>query len=167
MDKELLLRYIRDARQTYRSCVDGLGVPGPTDFCSLLRAARDRRVERRGQVTTKDGVAYTYRVHGLGYSFNNLNNKMSLSFDTHIVDGVCCIRFSAWKLHQYAMSIGQPTSEDVLASQLLRISAVEKNIVHAVEGPHEYYYYFDSSPVIETGTPGEQKEQREDIPESP
>ena len=65
MTSDLLSRYIRDARQAYRLCVDGLGVPDPTDFCSLLRAARDQRVERKGQITTKEGVGYTYHIHGL------------------------------------------------------------------------------------------------------
>src|SRR5690242_13710539 len=44
MKPDLLSRYLRDARRAYRLCAESLGVPDPADFCSLLRAARGRRV---------------------------------------------------------------------------------------------------------------------------
>ena len=79
----------------------------------------------------------------LGYSFKELDSPISVSFDTTLIDGICRIRFSVCKLHQYALSIGEPISEGALAAGLSKLSANDKSVVHVLEGPHEYYYYTD------------------------
>jgi hypothetical protein len=66
-----------------------------------------------------------------------------VSFDTAIIEGICRIRFSVWKLHQYALSIGEPISEAALAAGLSELIANNKSVVRVLEGPHDYYYYTD------------------------
>src|SRR5262245_57461278 len=68
MNIDLLHRYFNDARRTYRACVVELRVSGsPADLMSMLRAARNREIDRKGQVATSSGEVYdsslTPRIH--------------------------------------------------------------------------------------------------------
>jgi Domain of unknown function (DUF6896) len=146
MIKDLVQRYVCDARQVYQACVESLRVSDTPGLSALLRAARNGQIERKGQVTTRDGASYTYRVHGLGYSFNELNEGKVIHFDIILIDGVDHLRFSAWKLHQYASSVGERISEEALTSGLRELSAQESSIVRVLDGPHEYYYDSGGNP---------------------
>jgi hypothetical protein len=87
-----------------------------------------------------------YHVHGLGYSFDESNSGKVIHFDIIPINGDDRIRFSVWKLHQYAISVGEAISEGSLASESEKLSANESDVVRVVDGPHEYYYYADSPP---------------------
>ena len=141
MGIDFVHRYIRDAHRAYQACMDSLGVTGSrSDLFALLRAARRREIDRRGEVATPEGERYEYHIHGSGYSFEDMGCNKVIRFDVTTDNGNSYIRFSAWEVYKYASSIGESTSEETVASELGRISVGESSMVHVLEGQTDYYY---------------------------
>jgi hypothetical protein len=141
MELDIVQCYLSDAYQAYRACAASLGMHDPLrDLSSLLRAARTRAIPEVGKATASGGAIYEYRVHGAGYSFKELKSGKLIHFDVVLVDDVSHIRFSNWKLQQYAASIGGPLSEAAVASALRRVSATDPSMVHVLDGPYDYDY---------------------------
>jgi hypothetical protein len=146
MGNDLVHRYIRDAHRAYQACMSSLGVPGSrSDLFALLRAARRREIDRRGEITTPEGESYGYHIHGSGYSFEDSNCKKVIRFDVTTVNGSSALRFTAWEVYKYASSIGEPISEATVASELRRISGEESSMGHVLEGQTDYYYWPDEA----------------------
>ena len=142
MEVELLHRYIADANQAYQVCLAGLGLANSgSDLSTLTQAARNREIDRRGEVKDQDGVVYEYHVHGSGYSFKESGSGKEIHFDITTIDGVLHIRFSAWKMQRYASSVGESMSENGVAEQLKDLSRSSRLLKNIVELDFDYFIF--------------------------
>ncbi len=97
MSLELVRSYLHDSVQAYQACAAALGVSSTTlDILALIRAARVGGFNRRGEVTTPEGVGYAYHVHGAGYTFTALASGRRTSFDACVMGDNQCVRFTVW-----------------------------------------------------------------------
>ncbi len=148
MSLELVRSYLHDSVQAYQGCASALGVSGPAlDLFALLRAARSGDINRRGELTTPEGVRYGYHIHGSGYSLTALASGLRTNFDACVVGNNQCVRFTIWHLLQYASSIGQDPLREAVQEALQGPEAVQSQVVHVTEGEFENFCH----PVLAAG----------------
>ena len=142
MSVELVRSYLEECVQTYRACADTLGVAIPDlDLLALLRAARRETIPRSGELTTREGIQFGYRVHGAGYTFTALASGREIWFDVGIKGGNQCIRFTTLSVQRFVAGLGQDVTPGEIEEALQRPDALRLQVVHFTEGASDYYCY--------------------------
>lgn len=142
MNINIVQQYVDDAKHAHEVCMASFQLtPSAGVLSTLLTAARRRDIARQGEVHGPTGEVYEYKVHGSGYSFKDRRSNKDIRFDVTSIDGTDRIRFSPWELLKYLESLGEPASEEVIASELRVLSEVEPRVVRIADGTHEYFYW--------------------------